>query len=97
MLPGHQGGRGSESDSPDKSIHREGSLSRFFPLCDTHTRPQVLYLQMSHQVFTQHRSLPLKGSIHHVFTVGLKCGVVLVLPAKYGVQTSDCFRVVALW
>lgn len=80
----------------DKSSCREGSLSRFFPLYDTDTRPQVLYFT-SHGDFTQPRSLPHKDSIHHFFTLWLKCDVVLALLAKYGVKTSNCFRVVALW
>lgn len=41
-------------------------------------------------------SLPHKGPIHHIFTLWLKCDVVMVWLAKYGVKTSNCFRVAAL-
>lgn len=98
MLWGYQGGNSSEvwQSQISPSTERAHWADSFHSMTYT-PRPQVLYLKTSHQVFTRTRSLPLKGSIHHVFTVGLKCDVVLALPAKYGGKTSNCFRVVALW
>lgn len=44
------------------------------------------------------KTFPTKAPIHHFFTLCLKCDVVSGnTRAKYGIENSNCTRVVALW